>query len=498
MADDIAEAPGPWHRNQFIVAPVEVDAPEGWSRAACGRLTVAHHPAIDVVTTGSGDRAVAIVGFCFDALRQELTETDLAEELLAEPSAEARLRRAQTLSGRWALIDVDGTEGVALHDAGGIRQICHARSDAGVWLASHPSLLAGRLGLEPDPEAQAFFDSGGPMRGGWWPGSTTLYGGVRRLLPNHAVDLTTGTARRVWPVFDIERRSIDDAADRIATVLRNSVEVVARRAPLTLMLSGGWESRLVLAACRNVAEDMTFVSLHTHQQGPEDSTIAAQLASHLGLDLTFDTTETEPTPAFWADLTANVDDALVEYASTAEVLLKRTGRRRIVLTGHMPNIHTFFKKLPPSEARVFGPDTAVRLSKPADSPFLRSAMTEWCAGVPRGRGVPPIDLFRWEQQWGGSWLTPWLLQYDWSWKDCFLPLADYGVIEPALGVPARFRNKPSPELTFRIVDRLWPEVLEIEIDGGSQEREHAVKRNLAVVANRTKAELRYRLRQARN
>lgn len=489
---------GPRHRLQFLLSPVATEIPDGWDVVSVGSRTLAHHPHLDVAVASGRAGVASVIGYCFDPLRPDVSERELAAELAGLPHDESAIAEfCQKLSGRWVAIRDDGDTGVALCDAGGTRQVCHTSTSDGVWLASHPRLLADAADLVDDPDAVDHRSSGGTSNGRWWPGSSTVVTGVARLLPNHAVDLVSGSVRRVWPRGPIESLGLDEAAERIATHLRLSVLAVARRAPLTLMLSGGWESRLVLAACRELVDDMTFISLHTHQQGPEDSTIAAQLARRLDLDLTFDVTEPKATDAFWSDYQSNVDDALVEYASTAEVLLRRCGRERIVLTGHMPIVHTFFKKLSPSESRRFALDTTLRLARAGSSEFERRATEAWLSGVPRDTGVPPIDFFRWEQQWGGSWLTPWLLQYDWSWNDCFLPLSQYPVIEAALGVPARFRFKPSPELTHRVVAQLWPDVLDVEIDGGSRERETSLRRNVYVAAQRIKAEATYRRRQLR-
>lgn len=120
-------------------------------------------------------------------------------------------------------------------------------------------------------------------RDGWFPAGLTAHHGICRLLPNHYLDLETGTAVRHWPRSDITRTTDPErACAGILASTRNILAALAKSAPLSVALTAGNETRMLLAASRGLDGDFSFVTVSA--KGAElDEERAKELAKKFDL-----------------------------------------------------------------------------------------------------------------------------------------------------------------------------------------------------------------------
>lgn len=97
---------------------------------------------------------------------------------------------------------------------------------------------------------------------GWFTGDLTAHIGVNRLLCNHYLDLDTWIAKRHWPNSPIAV-STDPTftCGRIFERVRETIEVVSRAGETSVALTAGSDSRLLLSCCRELLEDVSFVTV---------------------------------------------------------------------------------------------------------------------------------------------------------------------------------------------------------------------------------------------
>ena len=192
------------------------------------------------------------------------------------------------LSGRFAVIARRAGATVVFHDAYGTRSIAYRRT-APAALASHPDLLATAYGTPTSPQAAEFLAANFKRRGvALLPGDLTMFEGISLLIPNNAYEFEAGITRRYWP-----RRSIaandsitfhercDDHFGGLAAFLRG-------RRPW-LSLTGGIDSRLIIAACNCHDVDYrlftwTFVSFEEWEREPIDQLKALIGKEHVRLE----------------------------------------------------------------------------------------------------------------------------------------------------------------------------------------------------------------------
>lgn len=453
------------YRSQFILGPSFAPGFASWQRLRIGKkMCITAHPALSLCHRNAGAYALTLIGYCLSPNRPADDDEAIVEHLLDGWMNGADIvASTEELGGRWILVASGPSGTILFHDAGGLRQAYHTDGpiDGGVWCASQPPLLAKFLQVSVDSEAEAFMNSADfrNMGGGsWWPGSGSMWSGVRRLLPNHLVDLESGKARRYWPDQPVGRTTIDHAVTIGSSLLKGLVQSAALRFDLELLITAGWDSRLLLSASHEVRSQISYVSLVT-PEGPEsDAVIPAELLKRLGLEHTIERSAPEPSAAYWDEYSQNAMLAHRSYASNAEVLDRRLKREKVAITGHMGEIVKGFYKLAPLHANRLPPETMARLTGLGDNSYAREAFGEWRNQVNAMHDVHILDLFYWEQR-VGSWLPTWLLEYDWSWQDCFVPMNCRRFLTEMLAVPRRHRRPPVVELYRRLILALWPDVL---------------------------------------
>ncbi|MFA7440647.1 MAG: hypothetical protein WCZ66_06720 [Sphingomonadaceae bacterium] len=120
---------------------------------------------------------------------------------------------------------------------------------------------------------------------GWISGTLTAHAGTERLLANHYLDLDRFTAHRFWPheeMLAAPPPTLTQAVETVAHAMEGFVEALAGRHHVTISLTAGVDSRLVLAASRKV---MDRISAYTLSSGVEtyDQTVPRKMCAALGI-----------------------------------------------------------------------------------------------------------------------------------------------------------------------------------------------------------------------
>lgn len=127
-------------------------------------------------------------------------------------------------------------------------------------IASSVTLLDAVTPLPLATDVNAIFDF--PQRRGFLPFGLTSRQGARRLMPNHALELTDFSVCRVWPSAEFCRRpEMTEAEARKRTeeagkTVQRHMRAILAQGETVLYLSGGHDSRMVLAAGRENARNL--------------------------------------------------------------------------------------------------------------------------------------------------------------------------------------------------------------------------------------------------
>lgn len=122
----------------------------------------------------------------------------------------------------------------------------------------------------------------------WYTGSFTAYEGVKKLIPNCLLELFAGSIHRYWPKkFDIpiEKNNItENRLNAICTLLTDMINGVVEKGKVIGSITGGKDSRVVLAASKINWPKISYFTLHGKAVQNEDIKYAKLLAQQAHLD----------------------------------------------------------------------------------------------------------------------------------------------------------------------------------------------------------------------
>ncbi|MEW8985837.1 MAG: hypothetical protein AB2401_02305, partial [Bacillus sp. (in: firmicutes)] len=214
---------------------------------------------------------------CLKAIFNNVNTTnDIFEELYA-------------YSGRFVLIGSIGDEMVIVSDPCGLRQVYYTEIDGNLWFASQPNLLAEvfNIPIRNEDKLNEFLSLPAyEYYQRFWVGEDCIYENIRHLMPNYFFNVKQKEAERYW-INHEKGIDLQDAVVKAAKVLRGSMNAIARRGNLIQGLTAGWDSRILLAASKNVKNEILFyISLGDDKLNRNtDLKIATKLADELDIKL---------------------------------------------------------------------------------------------------------------------------------------------------------------------------------------------------------------------
>jgi hypothetical protein len=278
-------------RMQFILGPDASMGFPGWQRLNVGHGLFLHsHPDLNVEHTSLDSLSATMIGYILDPSRPGRTDSEILVDVVSlVAQGQDLFEIVYPLNGRWVLLVDDGITLRLLTDAAGLRQVRYTHIDhlGQTWCASQAKHIAKALGLQVDAAAMEFMEwSRATDPESWWPGTSSPYRDVKRLLPNHFLDIRTGRAHRFWPTEQRRMRDLDNTAvENIATALSAQILSAAQRFQCAQGLSSGWDSRVLLAASRPIVDRLRYYTLKDRGMTANhpDVRIPGKLAKRLGL-----------------------------------------------------------------------------------------------------------------------------------------------------------------------------------------------------------------------
>jgi hypothetical protein len=328
---------------------------------------------------------------------------------------------------------------------------------------SQPKLGADLLGLTVDKAAHKFMNSHVFRAESEykWIGTATLYSEIKHLFPNHYLDLHTGICHRFWPDRRLETLDLDEAVEKIAALLQGLLTAAAARFDLAIPVTAGLDSRLVLAASRDIRKSVSYMSVR-QTCAPDNSAdvqVPARLLKNLGLEHHIVNAGVTTTPEFSKKFKQNVFLAHDHYGPDAEAILKRFLRQKVAVTGSGAEVGRRYLS-----SKVFGnmkmtPQLLAAFQDMSGNDFAILQCRKWLDEVRQIRdlNIEVLDLFEWEE--GCNWLAMTQLEFDIAWRDIFTPYNCRQILTLMLSVDKKYREPPTFQLFTRLIARLWPEVL---------------------------------------
>ena len=434
-------------RGQFVLAADGNAVPDGFERRALGGWTLGTS---DLPVVDLRDRTGAHVGWCLGHPVADGVLLGDGDTLLVGDPAAAVDELLEVLAGRFLLVLLGGGAPLVAPDAYG--------SLAAVWsaeqrvVASTPTLVAA------EPDVALAEATGFPYRSTWLPFGRTLARGVRRLVADHVLDLRTWRVQRSWAPSPEAGGTGEELAVLVRESVQRTIEAVAAVAPLTLSLTAGRDSRLLLACARGVLDRTTTFTLVSPGPRTVDPHLASRLAARHGLrheQLPVSRATDGPALERWLAVTGHAVGGELWHAHGA---LARLDPRRALLpgtAGEVGRAHTW-RPGDPEDGPV-APDTLLeRLRLPRLDVHLAAA-EEWLAGLPELPYATVLELGYVEQR-----LSCWAGPGHYGNRTSLFelsPFASRPLFRAMLAAPREYRS--GEHLTDDVCRAAWPELLDL-------------------------------------
>ncbi|MDH3280282.1 MAG: hypothetical protein OEQ18_04030, partial [Gammaproteobacteria bacterium] len=435
--------------NQFVLGPEFAPGLEDWTQVVVGpRLKLTAHPALNMVQVENGKKTLTMLGYMLDPGAPEDDDRQILARLLDQfESLDTLVAATDSLGGRWAIVAVEGEEAHLFNDALGLRQVFYTLPGVvdEIFAMSEAALGAAMFDLPVDDAAQAYMDleTFRTDREYKWPMAASAFRGIRRLVSNHSLDLRRGVSRRFWPIQALPALDLDEGVKRTGRTLQGLVRSAANRFDLAVAVTSGIDSRVVLAACKDITDRVSFVTVRQWNMSDisPDIVIPTVLLTKLGLKHDVILAPVTMTPEFAQVFKSNVYLAHDYYGPDAEAILGYFGRKKVVVTGSGGEVTRCQgrQQLPYFDRKRVTPAYLSRYEMYGRNEFSERFFKEWLEDVGMVDGIDRLDLFEWEQCCG-SWLATTQLEFDIAWKDIFTPFNSRELLTVMLSVPSRYRK----------------------------------------------------------
>lgn len=356
----------------------------------------------------------------------------------------------QVIAGRWVFIlDHGNTRRIYLDAAGTLSAVFDR--DARIVGATTAAVLA------PDDYAARFRDGLYThlqiLQTGWFPAPLTAHEGVDRIPANHYLDLSDFTLHRHWPVENpVETEDPETTGDEITAIVQQTVAALAREGGLRHTLTGGLDSRYLLAASLPVIADAEYVTIAS--RGAErDVALAQSLAALSGIRHTV-LPERLASPSEqeeWHRRTGHCvgGSTMASYKSLESI--EGIDKLIVGLGGEVARAF-FWKPGDTRSTKLTGEALEGRLGMPPH-PQVRAVLDAWLPGVAHFDTFTILDLAYLELR-----LSPWAYVRSYTsaslWRAS--PMTSRGVYQRMLTLPPAWRR--SSRMMKDQIERLAPDL----------------------------------------
>lgn len=238
------------YRFGFLAMPIgtaaELPVPlESWNLVRMYGWQLFIHPESSLTSVeDSAGRCAIAIGDIFVAHGS----TTLEDHLLSI----ARGGRASMddLSGRFTIVVFERGRVAVLNDPLGSQTVFY--STDGRAVGSHAALVAEALGIERSRVVTRYMASEEykSRTTRFLPGDLSLFDGIRLLVPNNELALPEARTRRFWPNRALRSTGVDEVYDLWDEYFTNYAAFLEPRYSLVLGLTGGMDSRAIIATLR--------------------------------------------------------------------------------------------------------------------------------------------------------------------------------------------------------------------------------------------------------
>ena len=462
------------YRRQFLLTSRKVQFEIPWQANKLKfqpSYTIYSHPDLEYTHVSKSEFELHLLGFVLDPHHPHYSNQDNLNSLSNAESFDALTALTDTLVGRFVIIySTQGTVNV-FHDATGFREVYYYQNEMEFACGSSSDIIAQYLEVERDDEKEInqFFNS--PQLNNAerkWIGVRTIFKGIEKLLPNHYVNFPSNKSFRYWPRDERPVVDLKKAAEYAAEILKGTYESALKRYKLHQTITSGWDTRLLLAACRNHINKLQFYFLRGFKADKGliesgDYLITKQISDRCNLPTQFMVVE---------DIALDPEFERIYYANNILARPKLLKLYYAAYENKFDDVLTVSGTLGNSLLRLQGglnhqtedPQIMAGKLKYENFPYVVDSIAEW---IKASRQVKTLnynlmDMFYWEH-YLGNWGALSGAEQDIV-RDELRPFNNRELISTLGCVHDRYRYRDYPQNYEETIKILWPELLRFRND----------------------------------
>jgi hypothetical protein len=454
------------YRRQYVLAPEEIICPfRHQTIRVSDNYTLYAHSDLVVSEYSSETKRLLCLGDIFDYENSSKDNIGILKDI-SVASLDSIPQMTDKFTGRFVIIIVEKERIVLVHDSIAYKIIYYSSQKNKLWFCSHPHLLAKILNLNPTENNSKleFYNSSDFIRlSNSNLGDSTYFDDIKQLMPNHYFDVTANRIVRFWPSQKIERLSLEEATQRCSVMVKGYMESIYKRYKLMLPVTSGYDSRLLMAATKDYRSDVFYYINKAANQSKEgrDIRIPDELFKSLGMefnhvilpkkiDSTFEKIYFENNPLASKEFLPHVFNYYQNFSD------------RINLPGNISSTPFGINNL---REQTVSMDKINRYYGIQQYSYARDYFEKWmaeCHELCRAVGLNVMNLYYWEEKMP-NWGAQIALDKDIA-QDEISPFNSRLLIETIFSVPLKYRNIPDKILHRKIIQNLWPDLLNVSFN----------------------------------
>jgi hypothetical protein len=405
--------------------------------------TLIHHPDLRISARRDGDKQIVMLGVAIHTTSSCAPPLSVIEKLDRESIVEWLLR----VAGRYVVLFSEEDNLYLYTDPAGTMGVFHI-----------PGRAASTPGLLPRAEDQEFRNTAiqPELEENFFPGTMCARGGVNALMANHELHLNTGITQRFWApaLFQtIDRPPIQELCE----LLQRIVIGIRSSAQLLVSLTGGRDSRVVLAAVRAFAVEVRFFTILTPHSDDNDARYSSQLA--VKFQLKHEVVRSLSVPQWVTSAYDEIGSGMVHARMRPEL----DGVRRIDTSGCV-HVGGFGGEVlrgqlwPSRRPKRADTKTLTRQAFSRAAPSVVEGVDQWRRSVPLDTSPSTVfDLFEFEQRGGRA--AGIAEACSGLFYETVLPFNSRELFQLIQRVPLEMRYAGT--LNSALIRTMWPQLLEV-------------------------------------
>lgn len=409
------------------------------------------------------DKTLIIIGEFVDCRNSQLTQLEIVERLINTEDLDELIFESKYLAGRYLILYGNTKEGLfSLPDPISSIPVNYTVSKNMHMISSHAKFIAENYDLKISEEAieirKEALEPQHPL-----PYNITMYKEVKFLVPNHLLNIKTQKKERFYPKLSMKSISMDDAVEETIEKTHNILDGFLLLKKLSLPLTSGKDSRLLLALLKDRLSEMPIYTYYfdsfTDESG--DIQIPKQITEKYNLDyhmLKERAIDSDLFEDIKKDLSGMENKSVLNngYTYSQSELSDYSS-----MPGDVVSItkSQFGKALPEKLATTNYFVTKTHNYSNTNKEYVKLWVEE-TKELYKRFGTSQFDLFVWEHRFG-RWMSNSIQNYDYLMNQTYIFNCRY-LIEMWVSIPRKERTNIS--FHEEIIRREWPELLELELN----------------------------------